>query len=140
MHYGPGSATHTRPDLDNDAGAGDASRRAMEAAEVDPVVEQTRAVAVQLFVAELAAGRDRSCQVAADKALACWRARAVRNGDAGLVRILDRLDHETFAATWSGLGAILRCRGTRGILDWASAQAHHELWGDFETWRRASLN
>jgi hypothetical protein len=88
----------------------------MPTLQTDPVIDQTRHVTAQLFAAELVSGA--GCHVEPAAAFASWRVHATRRRDAGLVRILDRLDLDTFEATWRELVAVLRFRGVPGMLEW----------------------
>lgn len=94
------------------------SRRATGGPESDPVIEQTRSVARQLFASDLAAhGSVRPDPLAARLA---WIASSSRRNDVGMVDILERIDLATFAETWTQLVCTLEQRGARGMLDWLS--------------------
>lgn len=83
--------------------------------DVDPVIDQTRAVTLQLFGADLQADKlERDPTLAR----AAWRSAAEARRDGGLVRILDRLDVETFEHTWHVLVRTLDLRGRVGMLHW----------------------
>ena len=93
--------------------------------EVDPVMDQTRQVTAQLFAAELVSGT--GCHVEPAAAFAAWRVQATRRRDAGFVRILDRLDLDTFDRTWRELVAVLRFRGVPGMLEWIATRDGGEI-------------
>jgi hypothetical protein len=88
--------------------------------EYDPVIEQTRSIARQLFASELAAHYGvRRDPVAARLA---WIASSSRRGDGGMVNILERIDPDTFAETWTQLVFSLEQRGARGMLEWLESE------------------
>jgi hypothetical protein len=96
-----------------------------EPRQVDPVTDQTREVTAQLFAAELVSGA--GCHVEPAAAFAAWRVHATRRRDAGLVRIMDRLDLDTFERTWRELVAVLRFRGVPGMLVWLETRQRGKL-------------
>lgn len=85
---------------------------------VDPVIEQTREMAHILFSASLGGSRNlrlHRCPVAAAQA---WSDHALRRRDAGLARILEAMDAETFAETWLGLVRRLERVGDLEMSEW----------------------
>ncbi len=84
---------------------------------VDPVIEQTRDVAHALFAAGVV-GPSVGFRRYAHDAIEAWTAHALRRGDAGLARILEALDVETFAETWGQLVRRLDRDGTTETLEW----------------------
>jgi hypothetical protein len=86
------------------------------ALEVDPVIEQTRELAHALFAAGLVGGAGfRRFPSAARMA---WLNYALRRGDAGLCRIIERLDTDTFDETWCQLVRRLDQYGDRETIEW----------------------
>lgn len=103
-----------------DGGEPPSSRRATEGPESDPVIDQTRSVARQLFASDLSAyGSVRPDPLAARLA---WIASSSRRRDRGMVDILERIDLATFAETWTQLVCTLQQRGARGMLDWLESE------------------
>jgi hypothetical protein len=92
--------------------------------ETDPVIDQTRSVTIGLFAAQL--DRGELVAVDPDLALAGWKQRAAVRGDRGLAGILERLDVDTFALTWSTLIGAMACRGRSGMLQWLRERAMRE--------------
>jgi hypothetical protein len=84
--------------------------------EVDPVIDQTRAFALQLFRSNISDGR--GVPATPDAARAHWKRQAERSGDAALVGILERMDADTFAWTWRLLCKALQVKGLNGMIEW----------------------
>jgi hypothetical protein len=84
--------------------------------QTDPCIDQTRAVALDLFAAQLAGGE--TVPACSDRAIELWRHRAVQHRDIGLVRLLDALDPDTFRQTWRALVQALLLRGRPDMLRW----------------------
>ena len=85
------------------------------AEDVDPVIDQTRAVTLGLFASDLQGGElERDPTRARER----WIEAATARRDVGLVRIIERLDVETFEASWHALMRAFDWRGRAGMLRW----------------------
>lgn len=89
---------------------------------VDPVIEQTRDLTYALFGASIV-GPDVGFRRYPAEALEAWTHHALRRGDAGMARLLEGLDVETFEETWSQLVRRFDCTGAVATLEWLQRRA-----------------
>ena len=84
---------------------------------VDAIVEQTRELAHMLFAASIA-GRDVPWHRDPARARQAWLDAALVRRDGPLCSMIERMDGETFSATWAALARRLDARGAPDVLDW----------------------
>lgn len=92
------------------------------AVEVDPIIEQTRELTHLLFCAGLVGGF--AYRSSPTNARAAWLELALRRGDSALCGIIERLDDDTFNATWAGLVRRLEREGAPALLEWFQRREH----------------
>lgn len=85
-----------------------------------PVLDQTRAMARQMFAAEL--GESAMVHNDPGMALEAWLRRSHDRRDQGMVRIIEQLDAEAFDAAWCALVYRLRHTGMEATVQWLESQ------------------
>lgn len=85
-----------------------------------PVIDQTRAMARQMFAVQLTERRHLHFDpiVARDD----WLEQSRKRGDHGMVRIIEQLDLEAFAGAWQALVYRLRHTGVEATVQWLENQ------------------